>query len=59
VIVDAMAKSVDLTEVLWEYEARVLLLEVSNDLVDSRRNLQKEWMVQELDKAVKWKLKSN
>lgn len=54
-----MAKSVDLTEVLWEYEARVLLLEVSNDLVDSRRNLQKEWMVQELDKAVKWKLKSN
>jgi hypothetical protein len=57
VIVDAMAKSVDLAEVLWECETRVFLLEVSDDLVDRRRDLQEERMVKEPDEAVKRQLK--
>lgn len=51
-IVNTMTKSVDLGEVIREYKAWIFLLEVGNDLVDSRRKLQEQRMVNELDKAV-------
>lgn len=57
IVVDAMTKSVDFAEVLREYETRVLLLEVGDDLVDRRRDLQEEGMVKELDETVERQLK--
>ena len=57
IVVDAMTKSVDFAEVLREYETRVLLLKVGDDLVDRRRDLQEEGMIKELDETVERQLK--
>ena len=57
IVVDAMTKSVDFAKVLREYKTRVLLLEVGDDLVDRRRDLQEEGMFKELDETVKRQLK--
>ena len=57
IVVDAMTKSIDFAEVLREYETRVLLLEVGDDLVDCRRDLQEEGMIKEFDETVERQLK--
>jgi hypothetical protein len=56
VIVDAMTKPVELGEVIWKRETRILLVKVSDDLEDSRWKLQEERMVDKLDETVKRQL---
>ena len=55
-VIDAMLKAIKFVEVVWQCEARVLLMKVSNDLVSCWRDLKEQWMVDKLGETVKWQL---
>jgi hypothetical protein len=55
-IVDAMAKSIDLGEIVWKREGWIFAVKVGDDFVNCGGNLEKKGVVDELDVTVEWEL---
>jgi hypothetical protein len=55
-IVDAMAKSIDLGEIVRKRESWIFAVKVGDDFVNCRGDLEKKGVVDELDVTVEWEL---
>jgi hypothetical protein len=55
-IIHAITETIDLVKIVRQCEIRVFLVEISDNLIDSRWHLKEERVINELDEAIEGKL---
>jgi hypothetical protein len=55
-IIHAITETIDLVKIVRQCEIRVFLVEISDNLIDSRWHLEEERVINELDEAIEGKL---
>lgn len=58
-IIDAVTKAVDFVKIVGKCNSRVFLVEIRKDLVDSRWDFLKKWVVDKPNETVKGELKTS
>lgn len=51
-IVNAVSEAVNFVKIVWKSERWILMMEVGDDFIDSRRQLEEERVIDELDITV-------